>query len=87
MFVSFTYRIAGLHNNNGCPTLSATSACYPVYLQNHRVRLHLWERHLKCNQCLYALIRALCEMQLMFVSSAYRITRLHYTYGCQTRIT
>ena len=49
MFISSTYRITGLHYNNGFPTLSAAHVS-KLYLQNYRAKLHLWVSNRKCEQ-------------------------------------
>ena len=60
-------------------------------LQNHRVSLHMWVSGLKWSLLLLGLLTesldhtrlmgAPPKVQPMFVSSTYRITELHYTYG------
>ena len=91
--------LAGLHQTFGCPTLRASYVgylylqnhwlwrrvwpsslqCSPIYssayvcklyVQNHCVTLHLWKRNLKCSLC--------------WVTSTYRITGLHFSYGSAT---
>ena len=54
MLVTSTQRITGLHYTYGCPTLIRAYVGY-LYLQNHRVTLHIWESNLKFSLCLLAL--------------------------------
>ena len=50
MFVSSTYGITGLHYTYASATLSAAYVGY-LYVENHRVTLHLLLGHLKQNLC------------------------------------
>ena len=75
----------------GCATLSAAYV-FKLDVMNYWVTLLLWVRHLKCSLCWLALSSESLSyttlmgvqpyVQSMFVGSSYRITGLHYTYGC-----
>ena len=90
MLICSTFRITGLLLTYRYPTLSGASGCY-VYLQSNKIPLHLWVSYFKCSPFLYALATEFQsyttltgvqpQMQPMFVSSTYRITGVHYTYG------
>ena len=69
IFVCFSYTIARLHYNYGCPTLNAAYVCQ-LYLQNHWVAL--------------SLMGARLSVRLTLITSTKRITWLHYSYGCAT---
>ena len=70
------------------------SLCQYLYLKNHRLTLIFWVSNLISSLCLLALpTESLCytilkyalpQVQPIFLSSTYRITTLHYTYGCAT---
>ena len=87
------FQITGLHHTNGCRTLR-TPYVGEVYLENHLVTLHLLVSSLKCRLWLLGLLTELLDhttllgapptVQLMFVSSTYRLTGLHYTYESAT---
>ena len=93
MLVICTFRITELHCTYGCPNLNKAYD-YEPYLQNHWVTLHLLVSSLKCSLLLLGLLTesldhtrlmgAPPKVQLMLVSSTYRITKLHYTYGNAT---
>ena len=73
----------------GCQPL-INAYLYQLYLWNHWVALHLLVSNLKCSLLLLGLLTesldhtrlmgAPPKVQLMLVSSTYRITKLHYTY-------
>ena len=52
--VTTTYIITCLHYIYECSTLVAAYIC-KIYLENHRVTLHLWVSNLVNSQCLLAL--------------------------------
>ena len=91
--VTTTYRITGLHYIYECSSSGAAYIC-KIYLENHRVTLHLWVSNLVNSQCLLtvptqslyytSLMGVPPYLQPMLVTSFYRITRWHYTYECPT---
>ena len=93
MVVSSTFSMTGLRYTYGCATVNAAYVCN-LYLQNHWVMLHLWVSNLKCSLSLLALpteslgytilIGVTPRVQPLLVSSTFRNTRLHYTFGCPT---
>ena len=93
MFVCSTYKIFCLHLTYGCTLLSASYVDL-LYFQNLWVSLYLQVSNSKCSVCLLRLLEQnqnyttlmgqLLQVQPIFVCSRYRITRLHYIYGCST---
>ena len=93
MLVRCTFRMTELLYTYGCPTL-IEAYFYELFLRNHWVTLHLLVSSLKCSLWLLGLLTESLDhttllgapptVQLMFVSSTYRITGLHYTYGSAT---
>ena len=90
MLVSTTFRITELKYTYRCPTL-VEAFVYYLYFQNQLVTLNLSVSSPKCNVCLLGLLTKLLDYSRLmdaphkifplFVSSTYRITKLHYTYG------
>ena len=93
MLVRCTFRMTELLYTYGCPTL-IEAYFYELFLRNHWVTLHLLVSSLKCSLWLLGLLIESLDhttllgapptVQLMFVSSSYTITGLHYTYGSAT---
>ena len=89
MLVRCTCRMTELSYTSGCPPYF-----YELFLRNHWVTLHLLVSILKCSLWFLGLLIESLDhttllgapptVQLMFVSSTYRITGLHYTYGSAT---
>ena len=91
MLVSTTFRITELKYTYGCPTL--VEACvYYLYFQNQLVTLNLLVSSPKCSVWLLGLLTELLDYsrlmdappKILFLTSTYRITKLHYTYGYAT---
>ena len=93
MLVSTTFRITELKYTYGCPTL--VEACvYYLYFQNQLVTLNLLVSSPKYSVWLLGLLTELLDYSrlmdappkifLLFLTSTYRITKLHYTYGYAT---
>ena len=93
MLVSTTFRITELKYTYGCPTL--VDACvYSLYFQNQLVTLNVLVPSPKCSVWLLGLLTELLDYSrlmdappkifLFFLTSTYRITKLHYTYGYAT---
>jgi len=65
MVFTFTLRITVLHYAYGCATLKVAYIC-KIYLENHRVTLHLWVPNLMSSQFSLALPKeSLCYTSLM----------------------
>ena len=93
MFFSSSYRITYFHDIYKIATFSEAWV-FKLYLESHCVTVHVWFSNLKCNLSLLDLrtesvgyttpIGAPPYVEPMFVSSTFKITRLHFTYGCAT---
>ena len=89
----FTQKIVWLHYTYGSTLLSASYVDL-LYFQNLWVSLYLQVSNFECSVCLLrvleqnqnytTLMGQLLQVQPIFVCSRYRITRLHYIYGCST---
>ena len=92
-WLPLTFRITGFHFISGCPPLSGFFDCQ-VQLQNHWIKLDLWAPSFKFSLCLSplrtealsytTLLGTPLQVRTLLVTSIFRITGLHHTYGCLT---
>ena len=92
MLVSTTFRITELKYTYGCPTLVeacllsvlSESVGYTKLIGVQSQVQRIIVRSTYKNYCITVLMDAPPKIFPLFVSSTYRITKLHYTYGYAT---